>query len=130
MALFRVKKNKLWIWKAYCRTTKQLVDWECGGRDSGSLLRMFNRLQQWNVKVYFADHWEAYAKLVPSGLLVQAKVETHGVERDDFRQRHWFARFRRKSCVVSRSHQVVDLTVVLYAKFWVNETFNEKTLFS
>ena len=32
--------------------------------------------------------------------------------------------------VVSRSRQMVDLTVGLYAEFWVNGTFNEKTLFS
>jgi len=82
------------------------------------------------VKVYFSDHWEAYAELIPKELLVQAKAGTHGVERDIFRQRHWFARFRRKICVVSRSQQMVDLTVSLYAKFWVNSTFNAKTLFS
>jgi len=63
-------------------------------------------------------------------LLIQTKAETHGVERDNFRQRHWFARFRRKTCVVSRSLQMVDLTMSLYAKFWVNGTFNATTLFS
>jgi tRNA(His) 5'-end guanylyltransferase len=31
------KKNKLWIWKTYCRTTRQLIDRECGDRDSGTL---------------------------------------------------------------------------------------------
>jgi insertion element IS1 protein InsB len=82
------------------------------------------------VKVYFADHWEAYAELIPQELLIQTKAETHGVERDNFRQRHWFARFRRKTCVVSRSLQMVDLTMPLYAKFWVNNTFNATTLFS
>jgi insertion element IS1 protein InsB len=68
----------------------------------------------------------AYSK----DLLIQAKAQTHGVERDNFRQRHWFARFRRKTCVASRSLQMVDLTLALYAKFWVNSTFNEITLFS
>jgi IS1 family transposase len=82
------------------------------------------------VRVYFADLWEAYAELIPQELLVQTKAETHGVERDNFRQRHWFARFRRKTCVVSRSQQMVDLTMALYAKFWVNSTLNAKTLFS
>ena len=46
--------------------------------------------------MYFADHWEAYAELIPKDLLVQTKAEMHGVGRDNFRQRHWFARFRRK----------------------------------
>jgi len=91
---------------------------------------MLGRLQQWNVKVYFADHWEAYTELIPKDLLIQTKAETHGVERDNFGQRHWFARFRRKTCVVSRSLQMVDLIMSLYAKFWVNGTFNATTLFS
>jgi len=42
---------------------------------------------------------EAYAELVPPELLVQTKAQTHGVELDNFRQRQWFARFRRKICV-------------------------------
>jgi len=82
------------------------------------------------VKVFFADHWEAYAELIPRDLLIQTKAETHRVERDNFRQRQWFARFRRKTCVVSRSQQMADLTMSLYAKFWVNNTFNAKILFS
>jgi IS1 family transposase len=59
-----------------------------------------------------------------------AFAETHGIERNNFRQHHWFARFGRKTCVVSRSLQMVDLTMALYAKFWVNGSFYAKTLFS
>ena len=91
---------------------------------------MLDRLAKWNVRVYFSDHWEAYTELIPPGLLVQTKAETHGIERNNFRQRHWFARFRRKTCVVSRSLQMVDLTMALYAKFQVNGAFNAITLFS
>jgi len=61
------------------------VDWACGGRDSGTLLRMLGRLRQWSVKICFADRWGAYVKLVFAGLLVQTKAETHGVEWDNFR---------------------------------------------
>jgi IS1 family transposase len=48
---------------------------------------MLDRLQQLEVRVFFADNWEAYAELIPSELLVQTKAETHGVERNNFRQR-------------------------------------------
>ena len=89
---------------------------------------MLERLKQWNVSVYFSDRWEAYAELIPSEYLVQTKAETHGIERNNFRQRHWFARFRRKTCVVSRSLLMVDLTMALYAKFWVNGSFDTVTL--
>jgi len=62
--------------------------------------------------------------------LIQSKKETNAIERNNFRQRHWFARFRRKTCVVSRSLKMVDLTIALFAKFYVNGSFNEVTLFS
>ena len=65
MAFPAVKKNKVWIWKAYCRDTGQLVDWECGDRSSATLRRMLGRLERLNVAIYFADHWDAYAELIP-----------------------------------------------------------------
>ena len=42
------------------------------------------------------------------------------VESNNMPQRHWFARFRRKTVCVSRYEDMVDLTVGLYAKFHVN----------
>lgn len=45
------------------------------------------------------------------------KAHTHGVERDNARTRHWFARFRRRSLVVSKSAEMIDLTIKLYAHY-------------
>jgi len=42
--------------------------------------------------------------------------------------RHWFARFRRRTCVVSKSIEMVDLTVALFAKF--HSKFGKRLLFS
>lgn len=81
---------------------------------------MLERLKLWNVVIYYADGWEAYAELLPEEKLEQTKAETHGIERNNFRQRHWFARFRRKTCVVSRAIQMVEITMGLFARFRVN----------
>jgi len=62
--------------------------------------------------------------LIPPELLIQTKTQTHLIESNNFPQRHWFARFRRKTCVVSRSAAMVDLTVGLYANFHVNRKIN------
>jgi len=78
-------------------------------------------LKRWNVAVFFSDNWSAYSDLIPSELLVQSKSQTHLIESNNMPQRHWFARFRRKTCVVSRSIEMVDLTVMLYAAFHVNK---------
>jgi insertion element IS1 protein InsB len=82
--------------------------------------KLYDRLKKWNVRVYFSDYWSAYSNLIPPGLLVQTKAETHLIESNNFPQRHWFARFRRKTCCVSQSLEMIDLTTMLYAKHHVN----------
>ena len=79
-----------------------------------------NRLKKWNVKIFYSDHWDVYSKIIPRDKLQQSKSETVSIERNNGRQRHWFARFRRKSIVVSKSLEMVDLTMALFARFHVN----------
>jgi hypothetical protein len=45
----------------------------------------------------------ADAEAIPQGRLYVGKDQTHGLERDHARQRHWLARFRRRSIVVSKA---------------------------
>jgi hypothetical protein len=45
---------------------------------------------------------------------------THTIERNHCRQRHWFERFKRKSIIVSKAKNMVDLTIALFARFRVN----------
>ena len=78
---------------------------------------MLERLKRWRVRLYCADGWEAYAELIPRGRLFVGKEETHGIERDHSRQRHWLARFRRRSCVVSKVERMVDASIALYVRF-------------
>ena len=78
------------------------------------------RLKKLNVDKFYTDHWDVYSKLIPADKLKQSKSETVAIERNNSRQRHWFARFRRKSIVVSKSLEMVDLTMSLFARFHVN----------
>ena len=78
---------------------------------------MLERLKRWRVRLYCADGWEAYAELIPQGRLFVGKEETHGIERDHSRQRHWLARFRRRTCVVSRAERMVEASIALFARF-------------
>ena len=120
VALFAFKKNKLWLWKAYCRDTGQLIDWECGNRDQSTLARLMARLRRWSVWFFCTDNWKVYPREIPEDDLIQGKRGTVRIERNNARQRHWFARFKRKSQVVSRSLRMVDLTISLFARFHVN----------
>lgn len=42
---------------------------------------------------------------------------THTIERHHGRQCHGFGRFKRKSIMVSKSKEMVDLTMALFTKF-------------
>ena len=119
------KRRQLWIWKALDHNTGQLLDWECGRRDKTTLKKLVDRLAPWDVKLYGTDRWATYASVIPQDNLVQSKATTHDIERNHGRQRHWFGRFKRKSIMVSKSKEMVDLTMALFAKFWVNGNQDE-----
>jgi IS1 family transposase len=81
---------------------------------------MVDRLAQWDVTFYCTDHWPVYAAVFPSERLVISKAYTDGIERNHCRQRHWFGRFKRRSMIISRAKEMVDLTMALFARFRVN----------
>ena len=56
----------------------------------------------------------------PYDKLVQTKKETHRIERNNCRMRHWFGRFKHKSIIISKSMEMVNLTVALFTRFRVN----------
>ena len=78
-------------------------------------------MSRWRPRLYCADGWEAYAELIPFGQLYVGKDQTHGIERDHARQRHWLARFRRRSIVVSKAKRMVDASIALFAAFGGND---------
>src|SRR5690242_2747498 len=117
VALPQKKTAKLWVWKARDRASGRVVDWECGGRDAGTLSRLLERVERWKPRLYCTDDWAAYAELVPQGRLFVGKEETHGIERDHSRQRHWLARLRRRACVVSKAVPTVEASIALFVRF-------------
>ena len=63
--------------------------------------------------------------MIPVGRLYAGKDQTHGIERDHARQRHWLARFRRRSIVVSKSVRMVDASIALFARFGGNDRIGD-----
>jgi hypothetical protein len=69
--------------------------------------------------MFYSDHRDSYAELTNHKQLLQTKAETWGVENNNGRQRHRIGRFRRKTCIVSHSAEMVGLTMSLFAFFHV-----------
>lgn len=71
------------------------------------------RLSRWKVELFCTDNWGVYPEVIVADKLYQSKSQTVYLEQNNGRQRHWFARFRRKSIVVSKTLEMVDLTMAL-----------------
>ena len=101
------------------------MDSECGGRDAATAQRLIERLKGWQARLYCADDYAVYDVVLPGGQLYTGKDETHGIERDNARQRHWLARFRRRSIVVSKAVRMVDVSIALFARFAGNDRIGD-----
>ena len=86
---------------------------------------MVSRIEKWDVEFYCTDKWESYASVFPRDRLGMSKRVTDGIERNNCRNRHWFGRFKRRSIVVSKCKEMVDLTMALFARFRVNGDVSE-----
>jgi len=124
----KTKQCKLWIWNALDHDMGQRLDWACGRQDKATLQQMVDRLATWDVQMSCTDTWAAYASISPQDTLVQKKATTQDIERNHCRQRHWFGRFKRKSIMVSKSKEMANLIMALFARFWVNWNQDELLL--
>jgi insertion element IS1 protein InsB len=120
VALRRKKARKLWIWKALERATGRLIDWQCGDRDRATLERLLGRLEPWGVRLFCTDDHAPYDAALPAGRHYIGKDQTRRSESNNARQRHWFARFRRRTCVISGSGEMVEATMALFAFYHCN----------
>lgn len=68
-----------------------------------------------------------FNKVIPSNQLYQGKDKTYRIEQNNGRQRHWFARFRRKALANSRSLEMVEITMRIFAAIHVNKTLKFDT---
>ena len=65
-------------------------------------------------RIFVTDDWEAYHRLIPENQLYTGKDLTFPIEQDNSNVRHYLARFRRRTKVVSKCPKMIDLTLRLY----------------
>ena len=60
------------------------------------------------------DDWEGFHRCMPEDQLFTGKDLTFPIEQDNSNIRHDLARFRRRTKVVSKSEEMVDLSLRLH----------------
>ena len=113
---FKDKKiNKLWIIKIYDSTSEYLVDFEIGGRDEETLLKLYNRISNnCNIR-YYVDDWKTFSKVLTDNneKYFIGKEYTYPIEQHNSNTRHYISRFHRRTKVVSRSKEMIAISIKL-----------------
>src|SRR5690606_4113211 len=61
------RKNKVWIWLALCRRTRQIVAYALGCRGETTARILWQRIPTaYKACLCYSDFWEAYAQILPS----------------------------------------------------------------
>ena len=113
--MYNIKKlNKLWVWTAVKRKTKEIKGFFVGSRETASFEKLSERISNINADFYASDGLDAYNLIAPKKHLF-GKEHTYTVERCNRLIRHYLSGFARKSYSVSQK-----LYMVVYSLYvWV-----------
>ncbi|MBF0561915.1 MAG: IS1 family transposase [Alphaproteobacteria bacterium] len=92
---------------------RRTVAWVPGGRDDATCQKLLDKIGI-KGKTFITDDWEGYHRLIPEDQLFTGKDLTFPIEQDNSNVRHFLARFRRRTKVVSKVKEMVDLSLRLY----------------
>jgi insertion element IS1 protein InsB len=117
------KKNKLWILKALDRSTRRVVAWVLGHRDTATFRRLYSKVKHLKNCIFYTDDWDAFSKVLPKKRHVIGKSHTVSIEQNNSNTRHHLGRFTRRTKVVSKKTAMVDLTLKLWHALTTEDIF-------
>jgi insertion element IS1 protein InsB len=92
---------------------RRTIAWVLGGRDDATCQKLLDKVGI-EGKTFLTDDWEGFHRLIPEDQLFTGKDLTFSIEQDNSDIRHFIARFRRRTKVVSKIALMVDLSLRLY----------------
>ena len=112
------KSNKVWIWLALCRKTRQIVGYATGPRDEDTCRTLWESIPA----VYrrgriYSDFWAAYAAVIPGWqhrAVGKETGQTSHIERFNNTLRQRLGRFVRKTLSFSKSPIMHDSCLRLF----------------
>ena len=119
------KANKLWLIKAMDRKTKRTIAWVLGKRDAKTFARLYSKLSHLDHCIFYTDDWDAFSKILPQKRHIIGKQHTVAIERDNSNTRHHLGRFARRTKVVSKKTEMVDLSIKLWNALTSPDIFSQ-----
>jgi len=92
-----------------------------GGRDTKTFERLYNKVKHLKNCTFYTDNWDAFANVLPPERHIIGKAHTIAIEQDNSNTRHYLGRFTRRTKVVSKKDEMVDMSI----KLWLALTDSE-----
>lgn len=107
------KQNKLWIIKAIDKYTGKIIGYVIGNRDAETFQRLYDKVASIGNIIWYSDAWDTFDKVIGENGSKHyiGKQYTHLIESHNSNTRHFTARFHRRTKVVSRSREMVDIAI-------------------
>jgi insertion element IS1 protein InsB len=90
------------------------VAWVLGGRDTATFRWLCDKVRHLTNCTFYADNWEAFAKVLPSERHVIGKTHTITIEHNNSSTRHHLGRLTGRTKVVSKKEFMVDLSLRIW----------------
>lgn len=84
-----------------------------GNRDTATVRRLYKKLCHLKDCIFYTDDWAPFAQVLPSDRHVVGKKYTVTIEQNNSNTRHFSGRFTRRTKVVSKKEDMVDVTLKL-----------------
>jgi IS1 family transposase len=84
---------------------------------------LYDKVKHLKSCTFYTDHWDAFAEVLPADRHIIGKSGTFTIEQDNSNTRHHLGRFTRRTKVVSKSPEMVDLTIRLWCALTTPEVF-------
>ena len=123
MALYWLKKNKLWIIKALDRASRKTVGWVLGRRSAATFKKLYKSVEHLTDCKFYTDAWDAFSKILPPERHIIGKAGTVAIEQDNSNTRHYIGRMTRRTKIVSKTEEMVDTTLLLWSALTDPEIF-------
>ena len=96
-----------------------------GKRDAKTFRKLWKEIKRPDC-TYYTDDWSVYSRVIPKEQHVVGKQATFLIESNNSNTRHRLARMTRKTKVVSKSEEAVDLAIKLWVHFEEDKNFMEE----
>jgi len=112
------KSDKVWVWLALCRQTRQVVAFVTGDRSRATCKRLWQSVpESYKASSCYSDFWEAYQGVIPEDqheATGKEEGETCHVERWNNTLRQRLSRFVRKTLSFSKSRRMHHCCLKLF----------------